>query len=264
MRRTLLLFWIFCLSLSANSQIVTSNKAFNVGEEFVLDAYFNVGFLWFKVGTASFAVTEERGNYLFTVKANNYPKWDWVYKMNTLHVASCTKDMQPLYMWCQVHEKGNYYEDRYDYTREDDHYWVRRQTSGYRYPDGRDTSFVMPLEAHDIINSVYAARNADLTVNDGVLIPFSPIFGDRVHTMYGSILGKQKVKTKEGETYDCLKCTAIVGSGTIVDDSDPVYVYVTDDDRKIPVLVETKLNFGKVKVYLKSYRSGLEDESGEK
>ena len=253
MKRWLLVIMVFCLSSVMNGQIVTSNKAFRIGEEFVLDAYFNVGFLWLKVGTASFSVDEEHGNYLFTVKANNYPKWDWLYKVNTLHVASCTKSMQPLYMWCQVHEKDHYYEDRYDYTKEDDHYLVRRQTNGYRYPDGRDTSYALPLEAHDIINSVYVARNTDLTTNNGVLIPFYPIFGDRIHMMYGNVLGKETITTKENETYECLKCTAIVGSGTIVDNSEPVYVYVTDDDRKIPVLVETKLSFGRVKVYLKSY-----------
>ncbi len=236
-----------------HAQRVTANKAFPVGEHFVLDAYFNLGLLWIKLGTADFAVSEENGNYVYTVTARNYPKWNRIYEVNTLHVASCTKDMRPLYMWCKVHENGKYSEDSYTYKCKGDHYEIRRKCKSQKYPNGLDTLLYLPLEAHDIINSIYVARNADLTVNGGKNIPFYPIFGNGIHIMYGDVIGRATIKTREGDVYKCTKNIAKVGSGTIVDNSEPVYVYVTDDDRLIPVLVEAKLSIGYIKVYLKNY-----------
>ncbi|MBR4970254.1 MAG: DUF3108 domain-containing protein, partial [Paludibacteraceae bacterium] len=46
------------------------------------------------------------------------------------------------------------------------------------------------------------------------------------------------------------------GAGTIFEPDEPVYVYVTDDNRKVPVLVVAKLRIGTVKVYLDDYVEG--------
>ena len=246
-------FFLILVLHPASSQIVTQNNAFVTGEEFVLDAYYHLGFMWFKVGTAVFSVSEENGNYLFTVTCNNYPQWNWLYEVKTKHVASCTKDMKPIYMWCDVVENGKHHTDSYKYKVYDDRYEIHRVLKSEKYPNTLDTIFSMPLEAHDIINSIYVARNADLTVNNGKMIPFYPIFGNKIHMMYGNVLGKKDIVTREGDKYRCTKNTAVVGGGTIVDNSEPVYVYVTDDERRIPVLVETKLSLGYVKVYLKNY-----------
>lgn len=246
---------LFALSQISNSQIISKNEAFSVGEEFTLDAYYNLGLIWIKVGEADFKVEEEGENYKFTVTAHTFSEWDWIYSMNTLHVASCTKDMKPLYMWCKVHENGKYSEDRYDYMDKGTHYDVHRVAKNEKYHNGfLDTTFCMPYEAHDIINSVYVARNTDLSYNGGKDIPFYPIFGNSIHIMLGDVLGKKVIKTRAGEKYGCTKNIAKVGDGTIVDDKSPVYVYVTDDIHKIPVLVECKLSIGSVKVYLRSLK----------
>ncbi len=234
-----------------DAQIINENHVFEVGEEFTLDAYYNVGFLWFKVGVATFSVSEYNNNYVFTVTAKNLPKWDWLYEVRTHHEASCTKDMKPLYMKCQVFEKGVYYEDQYVYEDKTDHHLLKRHRimNNTTY----DTVFSMPHEVHDIINSIYVARNVDFSENEGKNLPFYPLFGNQVHRMLGSLIGKETITTKDGVTYNCDKYTAHVGPGTIVD-KDPVYVYLTDDGKMIPVLIEAKLSIGYVKVYLHSVK----------
>lgn len=254
MKKLLLITFSLFLSLislnNVHAQIVNKNDVFLVGEKFVLDAYFNLGLLWFKVGTAEFKVETENDNYKFVVTAKSLPKWDWLYSVNTLHVASCTKDMKPLYMWSKVHENGEYSEDSYTFEDKGGYNSIHRVKKSNKIPGGvLDTVFNMQYEAHDIINSVYVARNADLTFNGGKKIPFYPIFGNKIFTIYGDVLGEETVKTKEGEKYDCLKCVAHIGGGTIADKDVPIYVYVTKKE-KVPVLVEAKLSFGSVRVYL--------------
>ncbi len=256
LRLILLTMLLLCSLTNATAQEVTRNTAFSVGERFSLDAYFNLGAIWIKLGEAEFRVSEENGNYKFIVTAHNMPKWDRIYQMNTYHEASCTKDMKPLYMKCKVSENGNYYEDSYIFKEKGNHYEVHRHTKNKKkFPSGEfDTTFAVSLAAHDIINSVYVARNADLTKNNGKKIPFSPIFGNGIHTIYGDVLGKEKIKTREHKTFRCLKGAAYVGDGTIVDGKTPAYVYVTDDGHLLPVLVEAKLSIGSVKVYLRDYQ----------
>lgn len=252
--RCLLLIILLVSGLtSVVAQVVSKNTAFSVGERFSLDAYFNLGAIWIKLGEAEFRVEEEEDNYKFIVTAHNMPKWDRIYQMNTYHEASCTKNMKPLYMKCKVSENGNYYEDSYIFIEKDDHYEVHRHTKNkQKFPSGEfDTTFTVSLAAHDIINSVYVARNTDLTQNNGKKIPFSPIFGNGIHTIYGDVIGKETIKTRENKIYKCLKGAAYVGDGTIVDGKTPAYVYVTDDEHLIPVLVEAKLSIGSVKVYLR-------------
>ncbi len=256
LNRIRLLLIALSVTMTLSAQLVDRNIAFKPGEVMKLDAYFNLGLIWMKVGTATFTVEEENDNYKFTVKADNLPKWDWLYEVHTLHVASCTKDMRPLYMWSKVTEKGKYSEDRFDYEDKGDHYVVRRHAMGEKHPDGFDTTFTIPAESHDIINAVYVARNVDLTINNGKDIPFYPMFNYKSHTIWGNVIGTKKITTREKVKYDCIECTAHVGVGTIFDADHPVHVWITDDDRHVPVLVESKLSFGTVRVYLGDYKEG--------
>lgn len=251
-------FFILFFSIGGivNAQIVEKNTVFKIGEKFVLDAYFNVGRIWIKVGEAEFKVEAEADNYRFMVTAKSLPKWDWIYSMNTLHVASCTKDMKPLYMWSNVYENGEYAEEHYTFIDKGTYNEIhRKRRSSKNSGEVLDTTFNLPYEAHDIINSVYVARNTDLTYNGGKSIPFSPIFGSKIFTIYGDVLGEEKVTTKENQSFDCLKCVANIGGGTIAEKDMPIYVYVTKKEL-IPVLVEAKLSLGNVRVYLREFSLG--------
>mgnify|MGYP003418351004 FL=1 len=242
----LLLFSLF--NIEAKDR-VTSNNAFKPGEVMKLKAYYHFGLLWFEVGEATFSVSEENGNYKFTVKAKNHPRWDWLYKLNTLHEASCTKSMEPIYMRSTTEDNGVFSTDEMHYKDG----VITKYEKGSKYPDGWDTTYTRQTDSYDIINSVYVARNVDLSINGGKDIPFYPIFGNDVFLVHGSVIEKERIKTHNKVSYDCIKCTATVGAGTIFTPDEPVYVWVTDDNRKIPVLVEAKLRIGTVKVYLDEY-----------
>lgn len=253
MKRYIIIFFIMLFIGSINAQDrVNSNNAFKVGEVMKLKAYYYFGLIWFEIGEATFSVSDENGNYKFTVRAKNHSRWDWLYKLNTLHEASCTKSMQPIYMRSKTEDNGVVSEDEMLYQGD----IITRKDKGTLHPYGWDTTYTRQADSYDIINSVYVARNVDLNINDGKNIPFYPLFGDKVVVVYGSVLEKEKIKTHNKVQYDCLKCIATVGAGTIFEPDEPVYVYVTDDNRKVPVLVVAKLRIGTVKVYLDDYVEG--------
>ncbi|HQJ91114.1 MAG TPA: DUF3108 domain-containing protein, partial [Paludibacteraceae bacterium] len=84
----------------------------------------------------------------------------------------------------------------------------------------------------------------------GKSIPFHVMFNDSVYTIYGKILKEEMIENRNGREYNCLKCSATVVSGTMFEEGEPVYVWITNDERQIPILVESKISVGSVKVYL--------------
>ena len=67
--------------------------------------------------------------------------------------------------------------------------------------------------------------------------------------MYIEYLGKCQLKTSYG-TYQTIKFRPKLLEGTIFKGGDQMIVYVTDDENKIPVYVETPILVGKIKVFL--------------
>jgi hypothetical protein len=77
------------------------------------------------------------------------------------------------------------------------------------------------------------------------------IIDNEIVTLYGRYLGKETVILKNGNRYRCSKFSALVLSGSVFSGGEDLVVWVSDDDNKIPVMVETKILVGTVKVHLK-------------
>ncbi len=247
--RCLLAFSLLLFSVGSRveAQCVEGTQAFGAGEVLDYAAYYNWGFVWVKAGVAKFSVAEENGNYKFTVVADNLPKWEWLYSLHSRHTASVTKDFKPLYMQASTSENGVVTKDYYRYDGD----FIYKTYSSRKDTLVRTKVIEHPACSWDIINAVYVARSMDVrNRKEKSKIPFHVIFNDSVYTIYGSVLGREKIETRTGKEYDCLKCTATVVEGTMFEAGVPVYVWITNDVRQIPVLVESKIKVGSVKVYL--------------
>lgn len=246
---TRLLFIIAFVSFTGRlkAQCVEKTQAFEVGEVLNYAAYYNWGFVWVKAGVANFSVGEEDGNYKFTIVADNLPKWEWLYSLHSRHTASVTKDFVPLYMSASTSENGLETKDYYKYDGD----VIYKTYSTKSNPNPQTKVLQHPACSWDIINAVYVARSMNVRdYPDKSRIPFNVMFNDSVYTIYGAVLGEERIKTRTNKEYDCLKCTATVVKGTMFEAGSPVYVWITNDVRQIPIMVESKIRIGAVKVYL--------------
>ncbi len=252
MKKYILIFTgIVLLNISSFSQCVTKNQAFKVGEELKYYAYYNWGMIWVKAGEASFNVSEYNDNYLFTVTAKNLPAWDWLYRLQTTHKAEMTKQMQPVSMKATTVENKNW--DYVEFIYKGDS--IHKHLINNQYPDGKDTVFPHTPCSWDIISAVYIARNTGFQhIPMGQNIPYYLNFNDSTHIIYGTVLEKERIQNREGVEFDCLKCTATVSPGTIFAAGKPVYVWITDDIRRIPVLIESQISIGSIKIFLYEYK----------
>lgn len=235
------------------------NRAFLPGEVMTYDAYYNFGLVWIKLGSAKFTVElQDSATYKFTVSASNLPKWDNIFSINTVHTATSTLEQVPLTYTAVTTQNGSHSEIRYEFDHTDK--MVARAKVSDKFPEGTYKVFPFEPYSQDIINSIYVARNVDLTQNGGKDIPFYPIYDDKVFPTYGTVLGTERIKTREGESFDCLKCVTMPPDDTMFDAKEPVYVWITADERRIPILVEAKIMIGRLKVYLNAYKAGNAEE----
>ncbi|MFO7924576.1 MAG: DUF3108 domain-containing protein, partial [Bacteroidales bacterium] len=87
-------------------------------------------------------------------------------------------------------------------------------------------------------------------------IPFSVLIANELHELNSRYLGTDTVTTREGEIYDCIKFSVELVEGFIFKPGDEMFVWVTNDANRVPVLVEAQIRVGSVKAMLKS-ASGL-------
>jgi hypothetical protein len=77
---------------------------------------------------------------------------------------------------------------------------------------------------------------------------------NEVYGMYIRYLGKETVKTKYGK-FKAIKFKPLLIKGTIFEGGEKMTVWVTDDDNRIPVRIESPIVVGKVKVDMMSSKN---------
>lgn len=110
----------------------------------------------------------------------------------------------------------------------------------------------------DIISLFYYARTFDVSnikIGDEFSIDF--FIDDSVYVTKLKFLGKETVKTSLGK-FNCLKFKPLVLVGNFFKEPYPMTLYITDDKNHIPVLAESAVIVGKVKLELIKY-SGLKN-----
>lgn len=113
-----------------------------------------------------------------------------------------------------------------------------------------------PANIQDIISAFYFARTLDIsTLKPGDFVPIPFFLDDSVYQSKMIFKGKETVKTKLGK-FRCLALRPMMATGYVFDDPYPITVWVTDDLNRIPILVESELSVGRVRIELTSY-SGL-------
>ncbi|HRO68888.1 MAG TPA: DUF3108 domain-containing protein, partial [Chitinophagaceae bacterium] len=115
--------------------------------------------------------------------------------------------------------------------------------------------FKVPTCVQDVVSSVFYARNVDfskLQPNDK--IAFDMFLDNEVFNMYIRFLGRETIKTRYGK-FRAIKFKPLLIKGTIFEGGENMTVWVTDDENKIPVRIESPISVGKVKIDMMAYEN---------
>ena len=240
---------------------VPVNFAFQPGEVVEYTVYYNWGPIWVSAGLVTFKVHEilyrNRPAYHFDSYGTTLRRYDWFFKVRDRFESYVDKEsFRPLWYEMDTYEGGFVARDVYNFFPEQN--LVITVTEDTDRPLKIDT-LVIEQCSFDVLTAVYVARNIDFELYDlNETIPFNLIIRDELMELAPRFLGNETITTRDGVTYDCIKFSVELVEGFIFKPGDEMFVWVTNDDNRVPVLVEAQVRVGSVKAMLKS-TSGLKN-----
>ena len=120
----------------------------------------------------------------------------------------------------------------------------------------KDTLIKSNENTYDIPSLFYKVRTVDFdSVEVGVKQPISFIIDDDVFNFYFILMGREVKKIKGLGTFRTLKFAVKLVGGSVFTGKDDMYIWVTDDENKVPLLFESPIIVGKVQGRLISWKN---------
>jgi hypothetical protein len=221
------------------------NEAFGYGER--LD--YKVGYSFITAGEGYFHILPNpvykhgRECYDIRFQVNSLKSLEWIYKVKDRYRT--VLDVSGIFPWEfeQNIREGNY-------KRDEKAIFDQANNLAYR----NDKSFSVPPYIHDIVSAFFFVRTMDLgSMKKGHVFYLQNFYDDTTYTLGVKIHGKQTVEVPAGK-FRCIIIEPLVVQGGLFKSEGNIYIWLTDDERKIPVKVSTKILIGYVSSELVSYK----------
>lgn len=218
--------------------------AFGLGERLVYD----VGYSFITAGEAVFSIPTMdtvygRPAYRIEFSVQSTPSFSWIYKVDDLYRT--VVDEAGLFPWrfTQRIREGSYSRD---FEAEFDHFNGIAKTKDGVYP--------IPPNVQDVVSALYLARTFDfVSMRPGQRTEVKNFYKDSAYTLAVRFLGFQKVSVDAG-TFDCFLVEPLIKEGGLFKSEGRILIWLTNDDRRIPVKVSTKVAVGSIDAELREYR----------
>ncbi len=230
------------------------NVAFKAGEEFVYKVYYNWNFVWLSAGEVTFRVREVNGEYHLSAHGGTYKSYDWFFKVRDKYDTYIDKQsLLPRLSIRNVAEGKYRLYDEVNFDR------AQGKATSLR---GKTKEVATPAEytvnpcVHDVLSVIYYARNVDYTnMRAGQDFPINIFIDKEEWNLKVSYLGKDENKKIRGMgRFRTVKLSPQVIEGFVFKKDDRMTIWATDDANRIPLMIETPVSVGSVKVVLKSYK----------
>lgn len=240
------IFFLFSFSvISQNSFRYHPNESFGFGER--LDYKVRYGFIVAGEGYLHIlpkpVFRNGRECYDIRFQVNSLKSLEWIYKVRDWY--STILDVAGIFPWeFEQHiREGNY---RRDFKA------VFDQVNNFAIVG--DKKYKVPPFVHDIVSAFYYVRTLPLSSmpKDTIFYLYN-FFKDSTYKLGVKILGKQTVEVEAGK-FRCVVVEPLVVEGGLFKSEGSIYIWLTDDERKMPVKVATKILIGYVTADLVSYR----------
>lgn len=225
---------------------VVPNNAFSVDEK--LTFVIRYGIITAGSSTMSIPkIAKINGNEVFRVvtEARSSAFFSAFYKVRDQVESYIDRD--GLFSWrFEKHlREGNYKADRYvEYD----------QVNGWAVSNKKDSLQIPPC-VQDILSSFYFIRTQKLEVGKSLFIDNHS--DDKLYPLEVKVHKKERIKVKAGE-FDCVVVEPILRASGLFKSKGRLIVWLTDDERKIPVQMKSKIFVGYITAELKKME-GVKD-----
>ena len=111
-------------------------------------------------------------------------------------------------------------------------------------------TFKGDIQTFDVVSAYYFARSIDVSkLSKGEKFTMSYFLSDGIHQMHIEYVGKEVVRTPLGK-FNCLKFSPSIQPGRVFRKDSRLYLWITDDDNRIPVKAQVEVLVGTVTLEL--------------
>lgn len=233
------------------------NTAFQGGEELIYKVYYNWGFVWLSAGEVTFRVIDDDDQFHYQVVGETFDSYNWFFEVNDYFDTWVQKtDLLPIFSKKTIHEgKYRLYDElTFDQSRHKVHNIRGKAKDDLREDKNYNISSCM----HDMVSILYYARNLDFdNIEKGERFPINIFADKKTWPLSVKFEGREKNKKVKGKgKFNTLKFSPQVIEGDVFPEDANVHVWVTDDQNRIPLIIESPLSVGSAKAVLHKH-SGL-------
>lgn len=241
-------------SIGPYNQCLMENTAFQDGEEIVYKIYYNWNFVWLSAGEVVFKVKEMERQFHLSAHGRTYKSYEWFYRVHDRYDSFVDKETLLPNMAIRDIQEGKY--RLYDRVVFDQHNSQALSFRGKTRMEAEKASYPVDPCMHDVLSVIYFARNMDFNnMTPGADFPVKIFMDKEVWPLRVHYKGKEDdTKVKGVGRFKTIKFSPEVISGNIFSEGTEMNVYVTDDQNRIPVLIESPVSVGSIKAVLKSYK----------
>ncbi len=230
-----------------------NNSAFQAGEILTYKIYYNWGVIWLGAGEVKFQVLETDNNYLYKAVGKSYPSYSWIFEVDDHFYSYVDKEtLLPIRAKRDINEDGYIIHNdiRFD---QNDKYVKSTLVINDKDPKVVEREFDNCM--FDILSVIYSLRNIDKTgLHTGDIIPFDMMMDDEVYPLQLEYVGDVGVTDiKNLGSYKAIKISPSVIKGRVFDKNERMQVWISNDKNNVPLIIESPLAVGKIKVILQNY-----------
>ncbi len=252
-KQFLMLAFLVFLGEMSDAQGCTDyiHPSFKSGEKLHYILHYNWGFIWLKAGEVFFetkdTLFDEKPGFVLRSHGKSMPNWDWFYHVDSKYESHTDDRLNPFY-FSRIGEEGSHYYCN-EYSIVPDSAVLKSKNE-----NGIEITKTIPLQpcSFDVMSAIYYCRSIPFEeYHEGDIIPLNLILDGDCHHSQVRYVGKEQWKNPTtNKKYDCILFKPLLISGSVFAAGENMTVYVTDDEKKMPVYIVTDLKVGKAKVYL--------------
>ncbi len=187
--------------------------------------------------------------------ARTLPTYRWFYNLEDIYTVWVdTEKLRPVVFEGDVREGDYTFESRYDYNWGTKEVYTRWR-KGNRAP--REKTMALTNESMDAISLFFALRSAKAEdFKEGKTAQLQMVLQDTIRHINYRYIGKESKKIRNMGKYKTLKfeCQLGTSEGFSFTDGTVFTIWISDDENKIPLYIESPVKVGSINAYISGYK----------
>lgn len=231
----------------------TEITSFQQGEKITYKVFYNWNFVWLSAGEVTFEVNETQNEYRISAVGKTYPSYEWFFKVRDYYFSYIDKDEFLPHTFIRDVEEGSY--KLYDKIKFDQAAGTGTSLRGKTKEEAKLKEFSMDNCMHDMLSIIYKMRNLDYDgLPENASIPVKIFLDMETYPLDIKLNGKEANKKIKGQgRFNTVKVSPELIAGNVFEEGQSMNIWVSDDQNRIPLIIESPVSVGSIKVVLKDY-----------